>query len=82
MMCKNIKLSERIVVIVGDDSSADWLVLSDESVGDDDGECQPGSKCPRVSLILMDYRPAKLTPTKLPAEFSFTDDLGHFSSWW
>ena len=75
-------MRERIVVIVGDDSSADWLVLSDESVGDDDGECQPGSKCPRVSLILMDCHPAKLTDTKLPAEFGFTADLGHFSGWW
>ena len=42
--------------------------MSDDSLGDDDGECQPGSKRPRVSLILMDCRPAKLTFTKLPAD--------------
>ena len=76
-------MRERIVVIVGDDSSADWLVLSDESVGDDDGECQPGSKCPRVSLILMDCRPAKLTATKLPADFPslVISDIS-LSGWW
>ena len=62
-------MSENCCIIVGDDSFEGWLVLSDESLGDDDGECQPGSKCPRVSLILMDCRPAKLTFTKLPAEF-------------
>ena len=44
--------------------------MSDESLGDDDGECQPGSKRPRVSLILMDCHPAKLTFTKLPAYFA------------
>ena len=76
-------MRENCCIIVGDDSSEGWLVLSDESLGDDDGESQPGSKCPRVSLILMDCRSAKLTATKLPADFpSLTHCDISLSDWW